>query len=695
MLRPNLLVISAVSCVLLVFYFFSPFGLHNSALRPPHYRPSTDPHEGPTVEWAFSSDQGSSDANYDYKPAYEADQDHSNGEQSLESAHQAVPDHSNEQGSHDSAHEAQESHYVDNEEHPIPRLIREAELRYSSMLASRSQTVEEAARAYRARRGRHPPPGFDLWFKYARDNGAIIVEEFWDQIYHDLEPFWAVPPAQIRAQARALGMAVMVKNGHTDIHTDWFWHVIWKRMIDEVAFMLSDMLIPLNSMDEPRVMVPWAKITDYITIADENKSITAASSTRRTVQGWWEEPEDSTPEIPDIEWHRGAPYSFAREACSPSSAIRGDYKLHNSGSVPLASSSSKNWTTSHQFVENSTLGSDTCQDPAIAAYHGALISPNTGSTSQILQPLFGGSKFAVNNDILLPAPMYWNGEERFEMGDPTLWAGKQDTVIWRGTATGGRHNAMNWPHFHRHRFLALANGTKFEQAGDHDRIFTPAHQQAAINPLPTSIQKNLAKWLNKRNDVAFTDLFCDLPMPKWGTCWYLDEEYTVSLGLSLSQQFRMKYLPDIDGNSFSGRYRSFLLSRSLPIKATLYREWHDSRLIAWKHFVPMNNRFSDYYSLLAYFVGCEADVCGEDGVVDGHDKEAENIAMAGKEWAEKVLRKVDMQIYVARVLLEFGRVTDDDREMVGWVDDLIGDVKTEEGASDDVGNVEEDPEAAP
>jgi len=301
-----------------------------------------------------------------------------------------------------------------------------------------------------------------------------------------------------------------------------------------------------------------------------------------------------------------------------------------------------------------------------------LISPITGSTSRVLQPLFGGSKFAVNNDILFPAPMYWNGEERFEMGDVTPWSSKQDTVIWRGTATGGRHNALNWPHFHRHRFVALANGTKSAIASEHDRIFTPAHQQAAIDPLPMPIRKNLAQWLNKRNNVAFTDLFCDLPMPTWGTCWYLDEEYEVALGLTLSQQYTNKYLPDIDGNSFSGRYRSFLLSNSIPFKATLYREWHDSRLLAWKHFVPMNNRFSDYYSLLAYFIGCEADVCGEEGVVKGHDKEAENIAMAGKEWAEKVLRKVDMQIYVARVLLEFGRVTDDDREMVGWVGDLSG-----------------------
>lgn len=653
MLRPNLPVILAVSCVVLVFYFFLPFGSQDTTPRPPQYQPISDSQTAPKTQWISPSNQESSDT-----------------DDIVEPAHKATQDHSTEEPSYESAHETPTSPFTDEEEQPIPRLIREADLRYSSILASQSRTVEEAAKAYRARRGRHPPPGFDLWFNYAQENDAIVAEEFWDQVYHDLEPFWAIPPAHIRAQARALGMAVMVKDGHTDIHTDWFWHVIWKRMIDEVAFMLPDMVIPMNSMDEPRMMVPWANITEYITIAHENKAITEASSTRRKIQGWGEEPEVDAPEIPAVEWHVVPPYSFAREACSPSSPIRGDYKLHNSGSVPLVSGSSKNWMSSHRFVENSTLWSDTCQDPAIAAYHGALISPLSGSTSQILQPLFGGSKFAVNNDILLPAPMYWNGEERFEMEDDTPWASKQDTVIWRGTATGGRHNAMNWPHFHRHRFVALANGTKFAEATEHDRIYTPAHRQAAIDPLPVAIQSNLEKWLNKRNNIAFTDLFCDIPMPEWGTCWYLDEEYMVAPGLALSTQYSNKYLPDIDGNSFSGRYRSFLLSQSLPFKATLYREWHDSRLIAWKHFVPMNNRFSDYYSLLAYFVGCEADVCGEEGAIKGHDREAENIATAGKEWAEKVLRKVDMQIYVARLLLEYGRVTDDHREMVGYVDDI-------------------------
>ena len=46
------------------------------------------------------------------------------------------------------------------------------------------------------------------------------------------------------------------------------------------------------------------------------------------------------------------------------------------------------------------------------------------------------------------------------------------------------------------------------------------------------------------------------------------------------------------------------------------------------------------------------------------------MADAGKEWAEQVLRREDMQIYVMRLLLEYARVCDEKRERLGFIDDL-------------------------
>lgn len=41
------------------------------------------------------------------------------------------------------------------------------------------------------------------------------------------------------------------------------------------------------------------------------------------------------------------------------------------------------------------------------------------------------------------------------------------------------------------------------------------------------------------------------------------------------------------------RFRTFMLANLLPIEATIFREWHDARLVPWKHFIPTDNRFYD------------------------------------------------------------------------------------------------------
>jgi hypothetical protein len=118
---------------------------------------------------------------------------------------------------------------------------------------------------------------------------------------------------------------------------------------------------------------------------------------------------------------------------------------------------------------------------------------------------------------------------------------------------------------------------------------------------------------------------------------------------------------------------AFLRSGSVPIKATIYSEWHDDRLVPWLHFV-------DVYGILDYFVGTgdkKKNVEGNEPVIESHDEAAKKIALKGREWANTVLRKEDMRIYLLRLLLEF---CDDDREKLGFVGDLGG---KEEGKGTD------------
>ncbi|KAJ9112266.1 hypothetical protein QFC19_000685 [Naganishia cerealis] len=164
--------------------------------------------------------------------------------------------------------------------------------------------------------------------------------------------------------------------------------------------------------------------------------------------------------------------------------------------------------------------------------------------------------------------------------------------------------------------------------------------------------------------MGFVNLFCESPpqepQPRT-SCPFTAPHFEAIDGLIMTEQFTNKHLPDIDGNSFSGQYLGFLRSTSLPIKATLWREWHDSRLVAWKHFVPMDNRYSDWFGIMQYFLGYE----GETESIPAHDEAAGTIASSGKEWAEKVLRKEDMQVYVLRLLFEYARISDERREKMG------------------------------
>lgn len=386
-------------------------------------------------------------------------------------------------------------------------------------------------------------------------------------------------------------------------------------------------------------------------------------------------------------------YTIARRGCPPDSLARQAELMTDFDHKPIISPHHAAAHSYKGYVSNYTLSTLICHQPDLQGLHGALINPLTVSATKHLFPMFGGSKLAINNEILLPAPMYWNNEERFSGGDDhgAPWPQKTPTAIWRGVATGGKNTPTNWRGFQRHRFLAMLNGTKVHRAESWAEL--PQNWELpAPSTYDLAAQRagHLGAWLATSADAAFVDLMCD-PPEEHATCRYTGDQFAVALGMPMAAQFDSKYLPDIDGNSFSGRYRGFLLSTSLPIKSTLFREWHDSRLVAWKHFVPMDNRFADFYGIMQYFLGYEGDAAfegegegGEQGnrkgdgywggdggnKVEGRDEMARRIADNGQDWAGKVLRREDMQVYVLRLLLEYARVSDGRRDVLGYVADL-------------------------
>ena len=328
--------------------------------------------------------------------------------------------------------------------------------------------------------------------------------------------------------------------------------------------------------------------------------------------------------------------------------------------------------------------------------HGTFVEPLSISTTSLLFPIFSGSKLPMNNDILIPPAMYWTDDPFYSGGTEAHggdWAKKQDVVMWRGAGSGGRNRRENWRRFQRHRFASMTNGTTVRNAemGVEEPPNFELPEFAAYHLTTPKSGRYLGDWIDTFSDVGIVHLLC-FPDEGSSRCSYTDPYFDVRTPIPMSKQYGSKYLPDIDGNSFSGRYRAFLQSTSLPIKATIYEEWHDSRLVPWLHFVPMDNSFVDFYGIMEYFLGVKGGSFDDGGLLshgkighrmfkkraskegdnaDGHDRDAERIAIAGMDWANRVLRREDMQIYVYRLLLEFARVCDDSRDDLGWAGDLL------------------------
>lgn len=561
--------------------------------------------------------------------------------------------------------------------HPIDQLIVRANEEFRTLIGKETKNLQDAATAYRNRRGRQPPPGFDKWFEYAyKEKSAVIVEEFFDKIYEDLEPFWGVPAKQIREQANYFLHRISVRGGNVSTRTDIEveerpWMVLWGDMVGSVKAFLPDLDLAVNVMDESRLVVPWEEINGYMANAEKGRRVVREEELRTDFGGLEESIKylDQFPPEPfDPKWQAEGPYwPLAVAGCPPDSLARSAYIESDVSRPPTIRNDFPN-NTYYGYVQNWTYTQSPCDHPALQGFHGTFVEPISISTSKKFFPLFGGSKLPMNNEILLPPAMYWTDDPFYSGGDEhgKPWEEKEDKLIWRGAASGGRNRENNWTRFQRHRFVSMVNATSVKQA----ELHLPTRPPNFILPAPGAydlvVQRSgagdtaFSDWVATWSDAAFVHLLC-FPDENPPHCPYTDPYFRVEPGMPMQEQFnRSKYLPDLDGNSFSGRYRGFLGSTSVPIKATIYQEWHDSRLVPWKHFVPMDNSFIDLYGIMEYFVGN-----GIEGL-EGHDEEGKRIALEGKEWKERVLRKEDMSVTVLRLLLEYARLCDDGREGMGW-----------------------------
>ncbi|KAI1347870.1 capsular associated protein [Xylaria sp. FL0043] len=550
--------------------------------------------------------------------------------------------------------------------HTISRLTQDAQIRFKQLLGKRSVSLEQAASRYRERRGRHPPPGFGAWFAAAQESDAIIVEDFFDRIYHDINPFWALEPATLRRMVKDEEHYIRVRDGkawfvsdHLELRQPWVQR--WTELVQEMMPHLPDLDMVLNVMDETRVLVPWEEIAKYVAEEQRQRTVFHPSEAVTEYTKYQDEPAENDEPAIKVQWVGGEEHQYwdhYRVTCAPGTPGRNVSSLEKLDRPPTFPAQSLPFTVDG-FIQNFTASADPCLQPHLRGMHGTFIESVSMSTTHSLFPIFGGCKLPGNNEILIPAGMILDSYDLFSGGDSHggEWATKRDSLVWRGVASGGRHKEDNWWGFQRLRFAQMMNGTAVSllEAG---QDVAPTFELPALEEHQTQAQKNssLGQWVSSFSDVAFVAFEC-FPKQEDGRCYYLDPYMELRESIHMKDQYEHKFLPDIDGNSYSGRFRAFMRSTSLVLKSTIYAEWHDDRLIPWVHFVPFDNTFVDIYAILEYYL-------------DGHDGEAYRIAEDGRDWAEKVMRREDMRLYVWRLLLEYARVMDPSREKLAFVEDL-------------------------
>jgi hypothetical protein len=564
--------------------------------------------------------------------------------------------------------------------HPITALISSARSISSNWekQATKSMSIAEAVEEYQSRYGIPPPPHFDKWWDYAIARKSIIKDDF-GQIHEDLLPFWGIKPSEIRnLTAHMLERpwtkvgGLRISNGTTalgpHIPPTHQWMVEGAAdMINKFVEWLPDMDLAFNINDESRVTVPWKVMEDLkkhakLSRQTLNRTKTLRSfSTNREWAGLFMEPEPPYPS--------DFPSPHFKEASLSSSFM--DYGVI--GCPPDSPSQKQTWWNKNSFchdcakphsigpiLANWTLSGSLCHQPDLANFHGFHLSPSPFKPTKKPFPIFSQSKIPTFNDIVFPSP--WNYEDKVthNVSHDMPYSEKDRTVFWRGATSEGFAIRGTWQGMQRQRFVHLVNYTAPDSTVN---LLLPNkgngmgyNQQATTISQITSVTNISVSFVGEPKRCYGPD--CDLEM----------EEFTFGDSVDFQDHWKYKFLFDLDGAGFSGRFLPFLESRSLVFRVAGFRQWFDERLVAWRHFVPVDGRLHGVWHLIAYFGGTERGLRG-DG--KGHDREGEKIAEEGRDWAARVLRKEDMEVYMFRLLLEWARIVDDRREELGFDLDLF------------------------
>ncbi|KAJ7175743.1 glycosyl transferase family 90-domain-containing protein [Mycena filopes] len=227
-----------------------------------------------------------------------------------------------------------------------------------------------------------------------------------------------------------------------------------------------------------------------------------------------------------------------------------------------------------------------------------------------LWPLLSMTKISpCFSDILFPGPYdydqsWWSGS--FSHPNDIQWKDKKPIIYWRGMSNGGHIIGQNYHKFPRFRLVALAR--------NHTDLIDAKMTRFAETHCTDDCDRN-----------------------------HIIEEYDITGPQSAKEEiYKFKYLLDVDGNTFSGRFLGLLKSGSLVFKSTVFDEYFNDWLRPYEHFIPVLPDLSDLVEKLHWAIA--------------NEDEARRIQETGKLFTERIMNDRQNDCYFSLLLLEWARL---------------------------------------
>jgi hypothetical protein len=495
-------------------------------------------------------------------------------------------------------------------DHPIKKLFHKSEAEFNEILSRQSTTFEMAASEYSRRYQRDPPPGFKVWYEYAARHKFLMIDEF-DIIDEALAPFWGLSGREVKRRLNdvrdngPLMSHCVPSNGTAQAGCKQLGGELLRLLREpEISQYLPEVDLLINTLDEPRVLL-WG---DNGLVSDRGGTA-LLHWTDLSHRHVWDELTASC--------YRDSSF----RAASSLSAIHGSE------------------TTGSTFYTDKSHEVDLCRHPEYSAMHGVWRSPMTLSTTRSTVPILSPAVLSTMGDIPFPAAAYSNQVYTYEESEDTDWENKIAGLYWAGSTTGSFQNAddQGWKRDHRQRFVSLANNL---EPKDHTYLWRSDGDVAWKEFKSSTLNHSFYK-------VHFTDVVQCADRTTGDAVRAYSNIHDVD---TRKEAFRYTLTFDLDGNGHSGRFYRLLNSRSLPLKQTVFREWHDERLQPWQHYVPISLTMEDLPEVVRYMVD-----------EDEGRQVAALIAEKGRQWSLRALRPVDQVIYLFRLMIELSRLQDPSR----------------------------------